>query len=529
MKGVRAILKIQNSIKKIFALTMGIYLIFTNNLNSAFACGSLEGIEKEITNVNGFIDKAKGILDESGKGNPLEFACCLNKNLVEKFISLITYCNTIQNNLEALRADMGDELFDELLGPNAIRENLKEFIGYEPGKERKIGKAEKAYLSIFEETGINPASFISQYQAQLSKCKICDEEYLKAKKAADVTREEKGKLDKAQKEKDKAKAEKNKMCEGLKQAYCTFYSKVEDTIKIAAKDINQILEMGQNQLFKLLDSLDAYEGTAAMSGEIAKCKEIHKMQKEDEIKLRKKQNWQENKLILLSKKLIGLLKVIEEGLAKNTQNLRTVLGCIDRFSFLDWLTYSIADISYVTNPGAVQDILNDFVFFEPQQEVPPIIEIQRKIGMVQTELSILREPILRLLMVEIPYTDATIPTSLHNAINTLGIHEKLYTYSLNQYHNVGKNKAHIVWERLGFNREDVGILEARLRHVLTKTQAIKTIGKKKEDNKFGEKYTVKPIISGLNFENCELETAWIYKKDEGTGRLNGLPECITLF
>lgn len=78
---------------------------------------------------------------------------------------------------------------------------------------------------------------------------------------------------------------------------------------------------------------------------------------------------------------------------------------------------------------------------------------------------------------------------------------------------------------MGFSRIDVGILEARLKYALTKTQAIKTIG----NNKFGEKYTVKPIISGLNFEHYELETAWIYKKDEGIGRFNGLPECITLF
>lgn len=157
-----------------------------------------------------------------------------------------------------------------------------------------------------------------------------------------------------------------------------------------------------------------------------------------------------------------------------------------------------------------------------------IIIFQRDIGQTQINLSMLRELILKNLIADFPYSESAEEQPLINNFRALGIHEKLYTYSLNPYHNIGKNKARIICEKLGFTREDAGILETKLRLALIKTKGTKTTGKKRGDNNFGEKYTVFPKVVGVNLQEGELETAWIYAKIP-SGQFNGLPECATIY
>ena len=72
---------------------------------------------------------------------------------------------------------------------------------------------------------------------------------------------------------------------------------------------------------------------------------------------------------------------------------------------------------------------------------------------------------------------------LNNSFCSLGIQKKLYTYSLNPYHHVGKNKARVIWEALGFTRDDFGLLEAKLRSMINSKKTSKNV-----KSEYGEKY-----------------------------------------
>lgn len=162
------------------------------------------------------------------------------------------------------------------------------------------------------------------------------------------------------------------------------------------------------------------------------------------------------------------------------------------------------------------------MFPQPLTGDNSVVMLQREIGQTQINLSMLKELILKTLIADFSYSESAEEQPL---INNFGA---LYTYSLNPYHNRGKHKAWVLWTKLGFTREDAGILETKLRLALIKTKGTKTTGKKRGDNNFGEKYTVFPKVIGVNLQEGELETAWIYAKIP-SGQFNGLPECATIY
>ena len=246
----------------------------------------------------------------------------------------------------------------------------------------------------------------------------------------------------------------------------------------------------------------------------------------------KKQIWQNNRYDLIVAKLRDRLAYLEniEGKLLELEKItpQTVASYLKYFSFLNDCIYTVADISYLTDPAEIKGCIDDFVFPQPLTGNNSVAMLQREIGQTQINLSILRELILKSLIADFPYSESTEEQLLINNFGALGIHEKLYAYSLNPYHNIGKNKARIICEKLGFTREDAGILEAKLRLALKTTTGTKTTGKKKGDNNFGEKYIVFPKVVGLNLQEGELETAWIYKKIPSV-QFNGLPECATIY
>ena len=207
---------------------------------------------------------------------------------------------------------------------------------------------------------------------------------------------------------------------------------------------------------------------------------------------------------------------------------QTVTSYLKCFNFLKDFIYTVADISYLTDPEEIKGCIDGFVFPQPLTGNNSVVMLQREIGQTQINLSMLRELILKTLIADFPYSESTEEQPLISGFGALGIHEKLYTYSLNPYHIRGKHKAWVLWTKLGFTRDDAGILEAKLRLALKTTKGTRTTGKKKGDNNFGEKYIVFPKVIGVSLQEGELETAWIYKKIPSV-QFNGLPECATIY
>ncbi len=505
-------MNIRDLVKKVKISLISIFLVCTSSFNYS-ACGVVDEIKTKLVETNKIMENMSGLLDEKGSKDPLGFACGLNKNLMKKFTSLLDYENVMQNNLEILRNNMGDELFGTLLLTDNIGARLKKFIGYEPTKPRTFGEIELRYGIILERCGISLEDFIRDYQAQILESKRLEDE---------------GKRE------EKAEAEKRRvaMGEDINQKYIAAFSRI--TLGEQGRTILSQLDEAQNNIFVTLETLDGYIKAPEGQAEVEKYRKQLEEQLANQQRKSKQQMWQSNRYALIVAKLgdrLTCLENIEGKLLKLEKSPpQTVTNYLKYLRCLDDCVYTVADISYLTNLGEIKGCIDDFVFPQPLTGDDSIIVLQRDIGQTQMNLSMLRELILKSLIADFPYPESTSTEEqpLINNFGVLGIHEKLYTYSLNPYHNVGKNKACIIWAKLGFTREDAGILEAKLRLALTRTKGTKTTGKKRGDNNFGEKYTVFPKVVGVNLQEGEFETAWIYKKISEM-LLNGLPECATIY
>ena len=503
-------MNIRDSIKKVKISLISVLLICTSSFNY-YACNYVEEIKAGLAEANRIEAEMYVLLDKIGAVDPLHFAGSLNKNLAKKFTSLLNYENMVQNNLELLRNNMGDELFGTLLSTDNIGDRLRKFIGYEPDKLRTLGKIELKYKIVLERCGISLEDFIRDYQAQVLESR---------------------RLETEGKRKERAEVEERRIAKGedINKKYLTAFSDV--TLGEQGKTILSRLDEAQNNIFVTLEALDRYSKAPGGQTELEKYKAQLEEQLANQQRESKKQIWKSNRYDLIVAKLRDRLAYLEsiEGklLELEKSPPQTVTSYLKYFNFLNDCIYTVADISYLTDPAEIRGCIDDFVFPQPLTGDNSIIIFQRDIGQTQINLSMLRELILKNLIADFPYSESAEEQPLINNFRALGIHEKLYTYSLNPYHNIGKNKARIICEKLGFTREDAGILETKLRLALIKTKGTKTTGKKRGDNNFGEKYTVFPKVVGVNLQEGELETAWIYAKIP-SGQFNGLPECATIY
>ena len=503
-------MSIRNVIQKVKISLISVLLICTSSFNYS-ACNYVEEIKARLAETNKIMEDMSELLDGIGAADPLHFTCGLNKNLAKKFTSLLNYENVAQNNLELLRTNMGDELFGTLLSTDNIGTRLRKFIGYEPDKLRTFGEIELRYKIVLERCGIPLEDFIREYQAQVLESR---------------------RLEKEEKRDGKAIVEKRKteMEENINQKYLAAFSGI--ALGEQGKTILSRLDEAQNNIFVTLETLGRYIKAPEGQAEVAKYQKQQEEQLANQQEESKRQAWQSNRFDLIVTKLRDRLTYLEniEGKLLELEKItpQTVTSYLKYFNFLNDCIYTVADISYLTDPAEIKGCIDDFVFPQPLTGDNSIIIFQRDIGQTQINLSMLRELILKNLIADFPYSESTEEQPLISGFGALGIHEKLYTYSLNPYHNIGKNKARIICEKLGFTREDAGILEAKLRLALKTTTGTKTTGKKRGDNNFGEKYTVFPKVIGVNLQEGELETAWIYAKIP-SGQFNGLPECATIY
>lgn len=86
---------------------------------------------------------------------------------------------------------------------------------------------------------------------------------------------------------------------------------------------------------------------------------------------------------------------------------------------------------------------------------------------------------------------------------------KLYGYSLNPEHPVGKHKAKVFKSSLGFEQKDFRKLAAQIRANATKYEAVS--GKADE---YGQRYTIDMPIKGVNGRTAIVRTAWIVRIGE---------------
>lgn len=503
-------MSIRNVIKEVKISLISIFLICTSSFNY-YACNCVKEIKAGLAAANKIEAEMYVLLDKIGAVDPLHFAGSLNKNLAKKFTLLLDYENVAQNNLEILRNNMGDKLFGTLLSTNNIGDRLKKFIGYEPDKPRTLGEIELRYRIILKRCKISLEDFLKNYQAQVLESK---------------------RLGKEGKRKEQAEVEKRKavMEEDINQKYLTAFSGI--TLGEQGKTILSRLDEAQNNIFVTLETLDRYIKAPEGQAEVKKYQKQLEEQLANQQEESKRQAWQSNRFDLIVAKLRDRLTHLEniEGKLLELEKItpQTVTSYLKYFNFLNDFIYTVADISYITDPEEIKGCIDGVIFPQPLTGNNSVVMLQREIGQTQINLSTLRELILKNLIAGFPYSERTEEQPLINGFGALGIREKLYTYSLSPYHIRGKHKAWVLWAKLGFTRDDAGILEAKLRLALKTATGNKTTGKKKGDNIFGEKYTVFPKVIGVNLQEGELETAWIYAKIP-SGQFNGLPECATIY
>ena len=92
---------------------------------------------------------------------------------------------------------------------------------------------------------------------------------------------------------------------------------------------------------------------------------------------------------------------------------------------------------------------------------------------------------------------------------TIKERSKLYGYSLNPEHPVGKHKAKVFKSVLGFEQKDYRRLAAQIRAKASKYEA--TPG---EIDKYGRRFTIDMPIKGTNGKTATVRTAWIVRTGE---------------
>ena len=508
-------MRINRLIKCSLISILSVSFVLINNINLTFACGSPAMAKVYIK-----LDE----ISKTMKIPPHRFICLLYGGCYNDMKTIEKYTKDIEKNLNNLRDKIGNTEFNNLWNNSVafeeetIGEKLQKLLGltkdtikgevvHEKGTGMVLGK----YKKMLEPIGISP----------------------------------------------EGEAGYNKLCEGLEVEE----EKVKELLK---KEVMPLLDQAQGEVFTNLDKLD--EKTKEHIKDI---KEFHEVEIEEHKKASAIQAICKSRIDLVKENLSDLLGNVEQGLTTlasiTPDNITNSVKCVTCFSKIK---QAIMNMSYITMPDYLDRSLERRVQLrtkEPEEgPVADIIKFQRGIGDLQTEVSFLRETIIQLTIEptivfkkENLQQNEGIPTKggikakkskavlldpyipWQNAEIATGIAEKLYAYSLNQYHFLQKNasagldKAYEIWTSLGYINEDAGVLEARIRKTLVASNTIKGHQNIKNDVYWGDAYTGLLEIFGINLEKQTIVIAWEYKKigeiADNKIVLSSYPKCVTIY
>lgn len=98
------------------------------------------------------------------------------------------------------------------------------------------------------------------------------------------------------------------------------------------------------------------------------------------------------------------------------------------------------------------------------------------------------------------------PQSLPNCAQAEIKREKLEGYALNPAHDIGKHKAQVFKNVLGFDQSDWELLKQEILQALPYYKAVS-----QPEGPWGKKYEVVVPITGPNGQTANVETAWIIR------------------
>lgn len=471
------------NVRNLAFLLIGTFFI---NFNSCliFACGLLDEASNIVKQVDEDINKAYLMIDQLGGKDAVKLACYLNGNLFVNLSSLSKYCNDIHQNINSLK--FGEDLDDKNkrnkntgIGVSVVDVLLKKVAGLEDligvdGKTRKFGSAENCYIKVLKNLEFKVDDFVKGYSNE-----IRSDENNRTK------------------------------CDEFYRNYFKDYNLDDDNFN----KIKDVLDKSQENLILALNKIDGYiSKNPTWIKQVADC---HGKKIEAQLEKLNKQKYLESKIDLVAKKLKYLLDFITEIIKFLDNKPKNTAETFNLFFYLDRLICAVADISYITKLDVVKNILEDFVFPESLINISndKVYNIYKNINDVKLKLSFLREMVIKKLSKNFKYSECY-GEVLNHSFCSLGIQKKLYTYSLNPYH--------LIWEGLGFTRDDFGLLEAKLRSMINSKKTSKNV-----KSEYGEKYELLPEITGLNFEVKSFMTVWNYQKNNNV--LSGLPELVSAY
>ena len=312
--------------------------------------------------------------------------------------------------------------------------SLEDLIGVD-GKTRKFGSAENCYIKVLKNLEFKVDDFVKGYSNE-----IRSDENNRTK------------------------------CDEFYRNYFKDYNLDDDNFN----KIKDVLDKSQENLILALNKIDGYiSKNPTWIKQVADC---HGKKIEAQLEKLNKQKYLESKIDLVAKKLKYLLDFITEIIKFLDNKPKNTAETFNLFFYLDRLICAVADISYITKLDVVKNILEDFVFPESLINISndKVYSVYKNVNNVQLKLSFLREMVIKKLSKNFKYSECY-GEVLNNSFCSLGIQKKLYTYSLNPYHHVGKNKARVIWEGLGFTRDDFGLLEAKLRSMINSKKTSKNV------------------------------------------------------
>ena len=504
-------MRIKNLIKHSLISIFTLSFILINNINIAFACGSpaMAGVH--------------AILNEVSEGlrmPPLRLVCLLYSGCYNDMNAIEKYTNDIAKNLNNLKSKIGDAEFNKFWNHSApskkaIGEKLQEFLGLTiDSVEGKV---------VYNGKG----TVLGKYKGMLGSAGIPPED----------------------------EAGYNKLREEL-----------EKVKELLAEKVMPLLGQAQGEVFAKLDKLDKEIGVSKEA-----INEFHKAEIEEHKKASEIQALCKSRIGLVKENLSDLLGDVEQGLTTLASIAPdNIEHSIEHIIWFSKVRQAVMNMSYITMPDYLSRSLDRRVRLR-EEEIKPkegpvadIIKFQRGIGDLQTRISFLREPIIQLTIEptivqkkelhqegectsgkggnkakksKAVIIDPYIPWQ--NPELATGISEKLYAYSLNQYHFLQKNasagmdKAYEIWTSLGYINEDAGVLEARIRRTLIAPHNIKGHQNIKNDIYWGDAYIGLLEIVGTNLEKQTIMIAWEYKKIGETADnkivLSSYPKCVTIY
>jgi hypothetical protein len=435
-----------SKLKGPLAVFVSISVFFASNFKALATTveEALEGARESTEKARQLVRDAEERLNKLPGPDSFKMACLLAVNPVDELLAVTVGCDAVRRSLVELRESA--DRFAIVFKDDGVTKTLNDLLGcdvrtYTPGGKRPVGLLEKFWLNVLDR--LFPLGEAIKAQDPFDEMGYRKEVALQMKKDWEGWREDFG--------------SKNTGALTVAQIFlCRAQEQVIAAVRRAHERTQQYKDLTleqqaawwresqkaneQDVLTKRRHSFFSHTGAETLTGAVANCVKA------------------------LASITGALTKALPAGFCAGVHLLRTA----------ETAKIILRDIELVLDGGSFHlvgpgGLATTEYWRQPINEdddTKKRLELMAMIGDTQTELSLLHEPLKRLLGARTTKTSWTPSQQIPESILCMIPFEKIIGYCLDPFHPVGGNKAFEFWRFCGYSRRFAGLFEARLRSLV---------------------------------------------------------------